>query len=774
MLNLFSTLDVPGVPHVQIFQDDQDDHLYYMLPEFPSISKATDGGPMLSMIVFARDLKLLKDEASSLGPTETEGGLLSMQVELSVSAQDQAKIINYIRGLRQGRRVAYMAPGRFRYDLMPVYTDAAPIKLSYPVWVDGDVNFVMIPDAGTGFVKATGGSNKPSLIQTNLANYTVLLGQEGETLFRSLVEQGKTPGSVQYKISFMARIPSLTIDVTGNMSDVYNEIKDYCQVYEYKGNSYYTYPQVSSLQEIRTKIASLNIVVKSIDWPSDADAEMIKDVENKLNDLAFNVVQTYIQNQLFNTAFTSGLQADKLGSTFDHTSDKPVPGNQLWLKDFSQVVNGSIDFHISYEKNIPITRYPNGLLLEILTAEQVKSRIIQADLNNPIFQVLEVPVRVTADFTADPVAAIKVMLDYKQTDDATGQVRAATNEFVFTTGTEVFNFRAIMAKDHDGVPKDTYTYRSEIIYKASSKSEQLPPQETRETKLVLGYDQLNCVRVQAVWGAIPDDTVSRVQVHFKFPGLDSPSAEKDVFLSPTATNDSWFTYTGQNASKSYQYQLTYFLASDEKLTLPAQTGLSSTLVVNAPFEETMRVTFVPRGTFPPTTSIVVSTRYQDPENSYHVEDVHTFNNGTDSWTWAVHLENPKHRDYQYQVIVTYNDGSSSQGDWTPGQEGTVLVGDVASKMLSIQVVTTLLDLQSTWKLVIVRLDYEDPAHNVSQQQILQITAANAATPSTWNVPIKDTSKKSYTYSVQAFGYDTTKTKTIDSTQTSDPLLLLNF
>src|SRR5262249_53043551 len=261
--------------------DDQDDRLFYMLPEFPSISKGPDGGPMFSLLVFSRDFRLMKDATQALGPTETEGGLLTMQTELSVSDEDQAKIVSYLMSQHRGYRAVFVGPGRFRFAAFA--PDPRPVKLSYPIWVDGKVQFLLIPSAGPTFVKATGGSEKPSLIAANLANYSALLGQEGENLFRNQIEKGETPGSVNYTISFMARIPSLTIDVTGNMSDVYKEIKEHCQVYEREGSRHYTYPQVSSLKELREKFASLHIEVKSVAWPSDADAKMVEDVENKLN-----------------------------------------------------------------------------------------------------------------------------------------------------------------------------------------------------------------------------------------------------------------------------------------------------------------------------------------------------------------------------------------------------------------------------------------------------------------------------------------------------------
>lgn len=96
MLNLFSKFVVPGVDHVEIFQDDEDDTQFWMLPGKPSLVIAADGLPAISLLTFARDLSLMADSSSALPSGETEGGVLNMSLELAVSQEDQAKIVDYI------------------------------------------------------------------------------------------------------------------------------------------------------------------------------------------------------------------------------------------------------------------------------------------------------------------------------------------------------------------------------------------------------------------------------------------------------------------------------------------------------------------------------------------------------------------------------------------------------------------------------------------------------------------------------------------------------
>ena len=788
MLNLFNSFVVPGVEHVTLYHDDQDTNLFYMLPEFPSLTKTADGGPMFSLMVFARDFSLMKDAAAGLTALETEGGLLSMQTELSVSDDDQAKIRDFIQNQLPGvggLRPIYVGPLSIRLDRIGPFTQ--PIKLSYPTWVDGKVSFCLIPGAGgpsDTFVKAQGGSDKPTLVATNIANYTALLGQEGETLFREAASKGRTPGSVNYSVTFIARIPSLTIHVSGNMSDIYQEIKEHCRPTNMYGISWlqiWSPEEINSLDTMRSSFASLKIEVDSGDWKSaTTDPSMAQEVEKKLNDMVFQVIQDYLKSKFFGATFSPGTQTDSgagaSGGGATPSGDSSAPnGNQSWLKTLThEEIQGQLDFQVTYRSNITVTKNPNCLLFEVLTPDQVKQRIIEADLNKPEFQALDVPVRVTADFDSDPIAAIKVVLEYNQHDDTSGDQRVHSDTFLFQTGKEIPRFQVTMAKDANGVPKDTYSYHSEIIYKASSKTVLTPEVQTRDRALVIGYNQLSCVRVQASLGAVPSDTIQRVQAHFRYPGVDLPTAEKDVFLSPAHTSDSWFTYTAGNPSTEYEYQLSFFLTSEERLDFPVQHSASNTLVVNAPFVDTLHTTFIAGGAFPPIASIVVFTRYTDTNAGYTVEDKHTFTNAGATWDWSVHLCDKTKRSFAYKVDVMYADGSADQGQWQPGAEGDILLGPVPTRIYEIDVIPSLLDFQNVWRLVTVRLNYQDPGNQIDLGQNFQITAANGSQTLTWRVPLKNPSLHKYTYQIEAFAFDAAKNKVVGPTVTEDPLLVLQL
>ena len=784
MLNLFSKFTVPGVERVEVYQDDEDELLFYLLIGRPSLSLGPDGKPMITLIAFARDLSLMASVSEQLPTGETEGGLMSMLLELTVSAEDQQKIRAYISEQILGGRQLMLYPrmheGVVRYARRGVLSGKQP-KLSYPTWVDGSVRFSLMPAAGPTFIKATEGSDKPSLTGTNLASFNVMLGQEGVRLLRESLKDGVVPGTLNYELSFMARIPNIHMSISGNWKDVYEEAKTYATIEESSnGRVVRRYPAVNSLSQMKDMFASVHIQVDDTNFPAmpGQDQAAADAAKTSLEDLVRSMADGYIKGHLATPGFTNDI-TDKLGTDPLQNfkpPDAPVTGaNQLWLKDWTQGMAGTFEFTLDGRVAQPVATYPNGLFYEIISPAEFAKHIVEADLNTPIFHVLEVPVRVTADFTTDPIAAVMVTVEYDQVDDRTGEAKAHSETFTFTTGSEVFYFRTTMAKNADGSPKGDYSYSSKINYKASSSPVTTPVVTTSEKSLIIGYDRMSVVRVQCIAGAVPWDEVERIDVDLTYPGSTLPTGSQRITLLAGATEGAWFTYTEGNASREYEYQLTFQLKDGPKLVQPKQRAITDRLVVDAPFNDQLDVTFVPQGMFPPLASIVLSVEYESGEGAtrYRVDDVHVFSNSVDVWQWTARLPDPSAREFRYKVDLTYADGSANQGDWQAGAEGTLLVGEVTSQMLQVEVVAGALDM-TKWKLVIVRLSYTDPASGQLQTQTFQITPANAAGELRWKVALKDPAARTYTYEVQAFGADGTTKQTVPPTTREDSLLVLEL
>ena len=787
MLNLLSSFVVPGVENVTVYHDDADENTFYMISSLPVFKTGPDGKPMMRLIVVGRDFYLFADKGQDLAATETELGIFNMTVSLEVSQADQTTIRTYIASLRNYYRPMF-ARGRVGWALVATHADPAQIKLAYPTWASptaspAKVTFSLAADT---FIKvAEGSGDAPSLEQDCVKSYQATLGQEGVELMRAAVTQNFSGAGVWYSLAFIARMPAINLSISGDAKNVYSDIKNYCQQNEsYSGDGkdqHWSYPVITSLDQLKTVSASLVITYDDGDFQQVAGGAG-DDIAKQISSFVFNTATQYIQSVFFAPPFTPGVPAAELGTDplahnpWKDPNAPPAAANQFFLKSFSQGMEGSFGFTATYNKLITFPVNPQAMLEGMISKDAYKDCIIAADLTQPYFQILDVAISVTADFAEDPIAAILVHCEYHETDEITGEVRSHTDDFKFVTGQENFRFNAFMAKAKDGTPKQHYTYSTSLVYKFSAEPVTNPPVTTDSRELTIGYNSLSCVRVAVVLGSVPTDTVSRVQVHFEYPdpALTIPSKTKDVFLSPDHPTDSWFTFTGNNPSLEYTYQCTYFLTNGETITSEVLRSSSGTCAITAPFQDTMDVTFVPQGQFPPTQQIVVSTAYSDPTNDYRESDVHSFASLRDTWTWQVRLHDRKARAFQYKVDTTFVDGSSDSGAWQDGKEGTILVGQLAQKILEVDVIPTLVDFARTWKLVLVKLKYTDAATGLDQQQIFQITAANASSAFSWKFPVKDQTQKKYSYEIDAYGIDPTKQTTIGPLVTDTPALVIQL
>ena len=787
MLNLFPEISVPGVQNVTVYHDDDDPNLFYMVSDTPVFKTGSDGKPMLRLIVVGEDFYLFKSAAADLSTTETEIGMLQMSVALEVSQAEQDTIRAYLASLRNYYRPCYQG-GLVRFQRVAAVSDASQIKLGYPTWTTpAKVTFSLAgAGAGDSFIKVGSGSDAPSLMHECAATYVATLGEEGTELMRNAITTGWSGACVWYQVSFVARLPAINISISGDAKNVYSDIKNYCQVYgsthQNGSTSTWSFPAVSSLDQLKTISASLTITYDDNDFTqATGGGGGGADIAGEISKFVLDTAMTYIQNIFFAPPFTPGVPAAELGnnpfgdSPWKDPNASTLPANQLYLKEFSQDMEGNFGFQATYNKNITVTKYPSSLLEGIISKSDYDACIITADLTKPFFQILDVTIWVTANFKDDPIAAIVVHCEYNQVDDNTGQTCQHSGDFTFQTGLEQFHFQVFMAKAKDGTPKDQYTYSTKLSYKYAQQPVTTNPVTTNERELLLGYDSLSCVRVAVLLGSVPTDTVARVQVHFEYPdpGLTLSSKTADIFLTPDKPSGSWFTFTGNNPSQTYNYQCTYFLVSGETLTTPVQSSAAATLAVSTPFVDTLTVFFVPQGSFPPVLQMVVSARYADPTNGYTQASFYVLRSLADSWKWQVRLTDRDQRAFQYKVDTTFYDGSSETGTWKDGTEGTIQVGDTVQKMLHVSVNPMLLDLTKVWKLVIVKLTYTDDANQVDEETAFQISAQNAGGPFDWRFPIKDQANKQYTYEVDGYAFDGTN-KTLGPLQTTTSILVLQL
>lgn len=748
MLSLYGSFKVPGVDHVTIYRDDEKANKFYMVPERPTIVRDEDGQPLFTFILYARDLDRLDPE-----DREVQSAYLSLSTQVAVSREDEEKIRNHLR-----QKLRTEQSRGYRFLLRPIL-QVEP-ELSYPpVFTDGSVEFKTFSD---DFVPYSAGSEKPSLVGANLATFSQSLNQEGSERFRQSIEHGLIPAIVNYQLTFLARIPSISIRVHGKMRDFYEQLKTLTYITEThtrNGKVVYrrTWPEIGSLKEFREKFTSLTVDIDSGDF---REAHPSDNLTAELEQMAFRIIENNILPNFFETAFAP--------PTEEQTSDK-------WLREFEQELTGEIDIHMRRRDVVQQSVNPNAQLAQILTPEEIAANIAYVDLGDPYFQELDVTVNANVNFESDPVYALKVFLDYDQQDDLRHRRVRGTKEFLFRNADEMMRFRQIMAKGADGSPKDSYSYWSEIIYKNTGETVRIPRSgslESRERKLVISYRRLGFVKVNVVLGTIPD-SVRSVEVAMRYPGSNLPSATRSFELTRDNPTALFFTYTGHDGDpRPYVYRITYFLENGQRMEMPEQSSEAEVLTITDPFDQTATTRFVAQADFSTVDSIIVDARYEDPANNFETSHhaVLTDNGHVSAWTFG--LRDPSRRMIEYDVIVIRRNGSQ---DRILGQQArigaTIPVPPAAVDVLEVTVIASLVDW-TKYQLVLVYLEYDDPENGIQERKNFTFRAANADMDQFWNVRLRNSDKKTYRFRARFLGTNSADNRELDWRETDDPILVI--
>jgi hypothetical protein len=731
MLTLYDTLKVPGVAHVLIHRDDEDPSRFYMVPERPTIASDDDGKPLFTFILYARNVE-------ALDPTdrEVQRAYLSLTTQVAVSAADEQRIRTHLRN-----------------------TLGFNPHLSYPpVFMDGSVEFATFNE---DMVRYTTGSKQPSLVGTNLASFSQQFNQDGAEVFRQSVEQGVVPAIVNYSLVYLARIPAVSIHIHGNRRDFYEELKTHTivtQVRRKNGKIVYkkTWPEIGSLKEFRNTFHSLTIDIDSGDFRENAPGS---DLTQKLEEMAFSILQTNILPSFFETAFDPATEEQS---------------NNKWLMEVEKVAEGRVDVRINKRDVVQKRINPNARLSTIMQAEQIKAATIYVDTSQTFFQELDVTINANVNFNDDPVYALKVFLAYDEMDEVRNVRVSRTREFLFRSADEIGRFRQIMAKRADGSPKDSYRYWSELVYRNTGQTVRIPAsgaETSQERQLVISYQRLGFRKVIVTLGSMPE-LVASVRVAMRYPGSTLASATQTFELTRTSPTAVFFTYTGHaGPPRNHTYEITYILTDGQQMALPEKSDNAATLTISNPFEQSIATRFLAQADFSVVDKIIVDARYQDNANNYSQSHHAELRGNGEVSPWSFSLRNPARTAFLYDVIIVYRDGSSERKQELTGELGeTIAVGSGGVAALEVLVDAGLVEW-SRYRMLYVYLEYEDSANAIRQEKIWRFTDHDNGLQS-WRVLLRDPARREFRYKLRFFGADSADNHEGTWQTTSDPVLVI--
>jgi hypothetical protein len=736
MLNLFGSEKVPGVEHAQLYRSDTEPHKWYIVTDRVGIARDDAGEPLISFILYARDLDRLGPEDA-----EIERGWLGLTTQVAVTPEEEKKILTHLRAKLQQEKAN--GSSFLRLLGLPLSTLELEPEISYaPEFVSGTAMFTLLD---SDLVPKVYGTGHPSLLGTNVASFAASLPQDGAELLRQALQTGGVPALVEYKdLTFLARIPAIEITITGDRHDFFNEIVthyfsshsesrnvDYCGWFRYQYTQYWS-TSITTLQQFRSQFQSVQIVINDQEFRNDPAAAA---VSKQLEDLALELFKDTV-----------------MPSMFDAMAAIPEEQRKT-VSSVSQQLHGTISINLKRSAVIQKPYSPNSVLRSVLKPTELARATTYLDLGQPMFSELAVGVHANVNFKDDPVFGLKVFLDYDQKDDLRNVRVKKSKEFLIKNADTVHRFRVPMAKGADGAPKDTYRLWSKLVYRETGEEVRVPPGdgaaiESRDREQVISYQRLGFRRVALALGLIPD-TIRSVEVWMKQPGATAPSAEQTFELTRDRPSAVFFTHTGKEQPEPYQYRLTYLLAGNQRMDLQPETSQSELLTVGDPFELTLRTPFIVAGDFSVIEKLIVDAKYQDQGSdllvTHHAELV---SNGEAS-EWEVGVRDPDRLGFEYTVQVLFKGGAKQTQKSRPGTLGqTVFVGGGVDA-LEVMLVPNF--DPAVYRLALVEMLYDD-GDGTRRQQQFRLTA-DETDDLTFRVLLQDAAKRGYRYRIRLLGVD---------------------
>ncbi len=745
MLSFFDSFSVPTLPKFTIYKDDEDSTRFYVVPSEPRLARDEENRPLLDLMIYARDVDKLPP-----ADLEAQRGWVAASIELGMTDEEEQQIRDYIKANITGPQFLW-----FNTFFRLAAFNREP-KITLPSeWVDGTAT-LMTPTPGGTSLLAT---SKPSLLGTNVVTLSGDLSQDASELMRKSVLSGGIPMTATYNdLTFVARIPAITVEIHGDRSAFLSEtIKKYQIEHHIEHTVHvdawfvdWTYKYWTSWTENHKSIDSFQQETQSITMKIDAgdfrtSPEAVAAVA-KFEEMALNIFTTSVVPSIMKDV-SAVFQAQK-DALKDADPKSPPPPTEI--SELTSRVNGSVDMTLSKSAVIQVKKNPNGMIARNLTPAEIAEAITYVDLSDPYFKEMRLRVQANVNFENDPVYRLTVTVLYDELDAATGQPRKGTKTFAFNSADDIQTFRQILARDSEGKTIDKYQYFSEIFYKETGEHIRVPVSGTLEsnsTELIVSYRSLGFVKVGLTLAPMPEKVVS-VRVALNYPGSTRSTAKQTFEMTKAAPTATFFTYTGKDGEPDpYTYDITYVLDDGQQMSVKQASSISETLIISNPFESQVTTTFVAQADFSIVDKIIVDATYNDSEVNdlalhFHAE---LTSNGASS-PWATALRNPDKLDFSYITTVLYKTGASEAGEAKPGTlGGTVLAGVGAVAALEVLLVPNLQGAE----FAIVQLQYLKPDGTVEQATNFRVT--NADVSQTFKVLLKDPSRRGYKYRYQIVG-----------------------
>ena len=737
-----------------VFPDDVDPLLWYVMPKGPRVALDDHGNPMFHLTWFRRPVDQLTEEERR---TRLGGGILTLSTDLTPTADEEAEIRKTLAG--QPAVQAAAGPG-LAGDEDKV---AAALKLGAVPVKDGTVSIAVLaenPQAGAPageFVANLVGVGRVSASGVGRSSFMAKLTQDGAALLWEMVEKNLEPIRVEYDLTFDHRLTGVTMVVHCDVAKAFDAVQEqwahlrddgsFSEVHD-GGSSTYSYSRDENnsagnvLHKIASNAEAISISIIPEAGPDSVTPELITQLTQQANDMVTNyLADTFLA---IDNDFTPD-EEPKLETELASYGDRKYGHHGIEyykLKEVHTDVTGNLDYTLRTKAVVTGHLTPNDNMADVTGGRPVGGFRTQIDIDPAFYKFLAVEVMCTANFDAEPVDLVRGTLRYHS-----GDIDEAKTVVFSKADPAPKEFATYLS----GPGQRTYDYDLEVFYRGSAQTLRRSGRSD-ENVLVLDTDALGIVRVDVQCGVVDWERIATVLVELSH-GQGAARREAQLTLTSGHDHDTWLDVTSADLTQPYSYRLTFVDKQGQRIAVDPATSTAKTLVVEQPIGESLEVAVVPAGSFGADgliSKVVVALRYVDPgHDDYTVDDIVTLAGEADSKVWTVPLVDRTRRGYAYRTTVFYSDGVTREDDWVETDKTVLAVGDPFG--MRVQILPYRLKLADRFDFGTIHLSFADPVKGITAEKDLQIT--DFSQPLYWRFRLGAPERHTYSYQLTLFTKD---------------------
>jgi hypothetical protein len=780
-----------GIAGCNVYADDVDALVYYVLPQSPRIAFDDGGKPIFSLVWYRRPVDQLTEEERK---NRLGGGLLTFSVELATTADQEQQIRKALAAdpavhqlLENGNPLG--GPDYRNWWLNEINQDegklAQGVKLeSLPV-VDGSVTVAILgedPDNLADFLATVIGAGRVSMTGRQRAAFMAKLTQDGAVLLWDMLERNLPAIRIGYDLKFDYRMTGVRMSVWCDAEKSYRAVQEQWahindnaswSVTHDDGGTHYRFSHDKSTDAgSRLQITAVDSEAAGVEIIPEAGPDLVKpELIAELTQQGNEMIKDFLAATFLEFKAGQDFKPDEepdLDTALAEQDGKPYGHHGIEyykLKDWSENMSATLNYQ---SKSLAVAEghaAPNDNLSNILAGNKVADFRTQIELDDAWYRYLDVQVVCTADFDEDPVDLVEATLGYH----ASGQHGKIDEDksLVFRKETPPQRFTTYVASPE----QDQYDYSYTVFYKGSSQKMTVTG-KSKETVLVLDTDRMGILRVDVQAGLVDWTQVQSLFVQMWY-GTGVNRKETEFVLDSAHQSHRWVEVIAKEVTEPYGYQVTLVDKQGQRMEQPAETSRTKTLVVNQPIVDKLEVTFVPAGAFGSDgllSQVVVAARYRDDAHDYTVDDTFTMVKQGDSKVWTVPLIDKTLRRYEYQVTVFYSDGVTREDDWQKTDHTVLPCGDPYG--FRVKILPNLLkNPPGLYQFGFIHLGFDDSQatpkiHTERDFEIMDFTESII-----WRFRLGDPNRHEYKYRLTLFKSDGQKVELPEAKESKEVLVL---